>query len=69
MSANTNTSGTDLLGLLSVLFIALKLTGYIDWTWWAVLSPIWVPATLIIIFHALVGLIILVKAMKGSGRR
>lgn len=27
--------------LLTVLFIGLKLTGDIDWSWWWVLSPIW----------------------------
>lgn len=32
------------LSLILVLFIALKLLGYIDWSWWWVLSPIWVPA-------------------------
>lgn len=29
-----------LLTLLTILFIALKLTNYIDWSWWLVLSPI-----------------------------
>lgn len=27
--------------LMTLLFIALKLTGHIDWSWWWVLSPIW----------------------------
>lgn len=27
--------------LLTVLFIGLKLTHYIDWSWWWVLSPLW----------------------------
>ena len=33
-------SGTSLPTLLTVLFIALKLCGIIDWSWWWVLSPI-----------------------------
>ena len=36
--------GTSLPTLLTVLFIALKLCGVIDWSWWWVLSPI--PITL-----------------------
>lgn len=28
--------------LLTVLFIGLKLTGYIDWSWVWVLSPLWI---------------------------
>lgn len=33
--------------LLLVLFIALKLTHYIDWSWWWVLSPLWIPLAII----------------------
>lgn len=29
-----------LLQMLGILFIALKLTGYIDWSWWLVLMPL-----------------------------
>ena len=29
-------------GLLTLLFIGLKLTGYIAWSWWWVLSPLWI---------------------------
>ena len=29
--------------LLLVLFIGLKLTGYIAWSWWWVMSPMWIP--------------------------
>jgi hypothetical protein len=32
---------TGVLGLLTVLFVALRLTGVIDWSWWWVLAPIW----------------------------
>lgn len=31
------------LSLLGLLFIGLKLMGYIDWSWWWVLAPLWVP--------------------------
>lgn len=34
---------------LTLLFIGLKLTGNIDWTWWWVLSPIWVTAAVAIL--------------------
>jgi ABC-type antimicrobial peptide transport system permease subunit len=30
-------------GLLTVLFIGLKLTHYIDWSWLWVLAPLWAP--------------------------
>jgi hypothetical protein len=34
------------LPALTLLFIALKLTGYISWSWWWVLAPLWIPALL-----------------------
>lgn len=44
MSTETTTSsGIGFLGLLTILFIALKLMHYIDWSWWWVLAPLWVP--------------------------
>jgi len=30
-------------GFLLILFIGLKLTGYIAWSSWWVLSPLWIP--------------------------
>lgn len=46
MSANNNsTGGIGFCGLLSIVFIILKLTHFIDWSWWWVLSPLWLPLT------------------------
>jgi uncharacterized membrane protein YcgQ (UPF0703/DUF1980 family) len=33
-----------ILELLTVLFVALKLLGYIDWSWWLVFAPMYVYA-------------------------
>jgi transmembrane Fragile-X-F protein len=38
--ADTNSIGLG--GLLTVLFVGLKLTHYITWSWWWVLSPLWI---------------------------
>ncbi len=32
------------LTALNLLFITLKLTGVIDWSWWWVFAPVWCPA-------------------------
>lgn len=37
------------IGLLTILFIGLKLTNYIDWSWLCVLAPLWIPITLILL--------------------
>lgn len=47
---SSSSGGIGFAGLLTILFIALKLTGYISWSWWWVLSPIWIPIILILIF-------------------
>ena len=39
----TNTGGCGFFGLLTIVFITLKLTGYITWSWWWVLAPMWMP--------------------------
>jgi len=35
-------------GWLTILFIGLKLGRVIDWSWWWVLSPLWIPIPIII---------------------
>jgi len=36
-------------GLLTILFVVLKLCNVIDWSWWWVLSPLWISVVLWII--------------------
>lgn len=55
--SNSNTQaqsgGIGFIGLLTIVFITLKLTHFIDWTWKWVLAPIWIPFALIAVFVAL----------------
>lgn len=57
---NSNSGGIGFVGLLTILFIGLKLTGYIDWSWWWVLSPIWVTISVV----SLIALIAIGLAFK-----
>ena len=52
--------GPGFPALLALLFIGLKLTGNIAWSWWWVLSPLWIGAGLAISFLAFVALIALI---------
>lgn len=45
----TASGGIGFLGLLTIVFIALKLTHFIAWSWWWVLAPIWIPWALLIV--------------------
>jgi predicted tellurium resistance membrane protein TerC len=49
-------------GLLTLLFIALKLTGHITWSWWWVLSPIAIQLTIGVLLIALA--VIIEKNLK-----
>lgn len=47
-------------GLLGLLFIALKLTNHIDWSWWVVLLPVYFPLALVGFLLAMSGICSLV---------
>lgn len=44
--------------LLLTLFIGLKLTGHIDWSWWWVFSPFWVPVVILAIISFVIRFIV-----------
>jgi len=46
--SNNSSSGIGFTGLLTILFVGLKLTGYIAWSWWWVLSPIWISLIFVV---------------------
>ncbi len=56
MKSNNVSRSIDFTGLLTVAFIVLKLCKIIDWSWWWVLSPIWISA----IFALVVLLIVII---------
>ena len=65
MSSETKVSysgGIGFTGLLTIVFIILKLVGTIDWSWWWVLSPLWI--TFIIGMLGFILLIIVIYIMK-----
>ena len=45
----TARTGISFTGALTLIFITLKLTNVIDWSWAWVLSPMWIPLALLII--------------------
>jgi len=58
MNKQNNSSGIEFGDALTLVFIVLKLTGNIGWSWWWVLSPIWIPLALCFV---MAGLIVAVK--------
>lgn len=50
VNASVSPGGIGLTTVLTILFVVLKLTGVISWSWIWVLSPLWIGAVLFIIF-------------------
>lgn len=46
--------GTGPLDLLTIAFVILKLCKVIDWSWWWVFSPIWIPLAIIVVLGILI---------------
>ena len=44
----SSSGGIGFVGLLTILFIGLKLGGVINWSWWWVLAPLWISAILVV---------------------
>jgi len=60
-NSSFKSGGIGFVGLLTVLFIGLKLTDYIDWSWWWVLSPIWISAITWTIILIIIFIVLLIK--------
>lgn len=59
---NNSYSGPSFMGLLFLVFLTLKLTGHIDWSWWWVTAPLWGQLALAL-------LLILLCIVFGTGKR
>lgn len=71
-TSSTSSGGVGLLGLLGVLFVGLKLTHFISWSWWWVTAPFWGAFALIgvILMFMLIGVLISAAvSTKGPTRR
>lgn len=55
--------GIGFSDLLGILFIVLKLCGVINWSWWWVLAPFWIPVALTIVITLVV---VVVGIITGS---
>ena len=56
--------GIGFFGALTLLFIFLKLTGSISWSWWWVLAPLWISFVVFLVIMLV--LFIIIVAMENS---
>ena len=57
MANKTSSSGLGLGSVLFIVFLILKLTGNINWSWWWVTAPLWIPLSLSVVIIGIVGII------------
>lgn len=55
--SSSSSSGIGFTGLLTIVFIVLKLIGKISWSWWWVLAPTWVPLAILL---AILGVVLVI---------
>ena len=67
-SGPTIVRGTSLPTLLTVLFVALKLCGIINWSWWWVLSPIPITLGVVLVVFAVVLAVLTIGSSKTKKR-
>lgn len=52
------------LEVLAIVFVVLKLTGVVTWSWWIVLAPVLIPLAILLICFLGLGLIYYVEEVK-----
>lgn len=62
MNKETTTFNSGILTVLFVVFLVLKLTGEIDWSWWWVTSPLWLPLALLLV--TIIGVVVFYNVKK-----
>ena len=60
--------GPGFLSLLALLFIGLKLTGHIDWSWFWVLAPLWFRFLSVMLMVAVAICFMTKRGWKPSGK-
>lgn len=66
MANESSSSGIGFSGLLTIVFVTLKLTHYIDWSWIWVLCPLWIGLAIgIVIFILALAIPYLITIFRG----
>ena len=60
MSNKETSGGIGFCGLRAIVFITLRLTGTISWSWLWVLAPIWIPMAVAGVLLLLLGILTLI---------
>jgi hypothetical protein len=56
MSDSKSNDGLGFFGALFLVFLALKLTGYVTWSWWWIAAPLWAPFIVLVLVISLIAM-------------
>lgn len=57
MNSSERSSGIGICGVLTIVFVVLKLVGVINWSWLWVLCPLWIDILLTVIVLVIIAII------------
>jgi len=63
INPTNNPSRFTIPQILLIIFIVLKLTKNIDWSWWWVISPVWIPLSLVLVLFLIGGFVLIITAV------
>ncbi len=67
-SSSSSSSGIGFAGVLTCVFVAAKLWGVIDWSWWWVASPLWIPLCIVALLGFVAFAVVSLMPSKKHGK-
>jgi hypothetical protein len=64
MENQKSSTGISLGMVLFLIFMVLKLVGTIDWSWWWVTSPLWIPIVLVLLVSIIAIAVVISKKLN-----
>lgn len=61
-----NRYSIPIFSIFGFIFIVMKLTGHITWSWWWVLAPFWIPTCIAIIILLLLCVLVVLESKKNN---
>lgn len=57
----------SIIAILQIVFLLLKISGFIDWNWGWVLAPTWIPCAFVLLIIGIIFIVAIIQAFKTSG--